>query len=120
VRERGWEKVEMGARFEDGSRRSSRCKPGDRNFGGVEMAARKRASGVQECSDRRRFRSTVSKGRGAARVQLWGLCGALTSSVIMTSRVMRHTSDHAVDAHRVESFISSLSPQQSPPLSPSL
>jgi hypothetical protein len=30
----------------DGSRRSLRCKPGDRNFGGVVIAARKRASGV--------------------------------------------------------------------------
>jgi hypothetical protein len=31
-----------------GSRRSSRCKPGDRNFGRVGMAARRRASGVWE------------------------------------------------------------------------
>ena len=29
-------------------RRVSRCKPGDRNFGGVAIAARKRASGVGE------------------------------------------------------------------------
>ena len=36
--------VEMDARFQDGSRRSSRCKPGDRNFGGVARAARKRTS----------------------------------------------------------------------------
>jgi hypothetical protein len=34
--------------FQDGSRRSSRCKPGDWNFGGVAIAARKRASGVWE------------------------------------------------------------------------
>src|ERR1700733_8722852 len=32
----------------DGWRRSSMCKPGDRNFGGVAIAARKRASGVWE------------------------------------------------------------------------
>jgi hypothetical protein len=38
----------MEARFQDGSRRSSRCKPGDRNFGGVAIAARMRASGVWE------------------------------------------------------------------------
>jgi hypothetical protein len=37
----------MGARFEDESRRRSRCKPGDRNFG-VAMAARKRVPGVWE------------------------------------------------------------------------
>jgi hypothetical protein len=34
--------------LKDGSRRSSRCKPGDRNFGAVAIAARKRASGVWE------------------------------------------------------------------------
>jgi hypothetical protein len=34
--------------LKDGSRRSSRCKPGDWNFGGVAIAARKRASGVWE------------------------------------------------------------------------
>src|SRR5260370_38138461 len=32
--------------FQDGSRKSSRCKPGERNFGGAGIAARKRASGV--------------------------------------------------------------------------
>jgi hypothetical protein len=51
--------------FQDGSRRSSRCKPGDRNFGGVAIAARKRASGdweeeksVGESTYHRHFRST--------------------------------------------------------------
>jgi hypothetical protein len=52
--------------LQDGSRRSSRWKPGDRNFGSVAIAARKRASsdweerkkGWQESSGRRRFRST--------------------------------------------------------------
>src|SRR5258708_30991354 len=34
--------------FQDGSRRSSRCKPGDRNFGGAVIVARKRASSVWE------------------------------------------------------------------------
>ena len=38
----------MYARLKDGSRRVSRCKPGDRNFGGVAIAARTRASGVWE------------------------------------------------------------------------
>ena len=34
--------------LKDGSRKSSRCKPGDQNFGRVAIAARKRASGVWE------------------------------------------------------------------------
>ena len=52
--------------FEDGSRRSSRCKPGERDFGSVAIAAHKRAPGVwgrkkkgwQASSNRRRFRGT--------------------------------------------------------------
>jgi hypothetical protein len=34
--------------FQGKSRRSSRCKPGDRDFGDVTIAARKGASGVWE------------------------------------------------------------------------
>src|SRR6267154_2717883 len=39
--------------FQEGSRRSSRCKPGDRNFGGVAVASRKRASGVWKEEEKR-------------------------------------------------------------------
>ena len=64
--------------FQDGSRRSSRCKPGDRNLGGVAIASRKRASGVWEeekrvvgesppiaaREDQIRERRKMKKGRG--------------------------------------------------------
>jgi len=40
--------------FQNGSRRSSRCKPGDRNLGGVAIASRKRASGVWEEEEKKR------------------------------------------------------------------
>jgi hypothetical protein len=56
--------------LKDGSRKSSRCKPGDRNFGGVAIAARKRASGAGKkkicrwrvSTNRRHFRSNTTKG----------------------------------------------------------
>src|SRR5260370_1193584 len=38
--------------FQDGSRKSSRCKPGERNFGGAGIGAHKRASRVWEAEKR--------------------------------------------------------------------
>jgi hypothetical protein len=58
--------------FQDGSRRSSRCKPGDWNFGSlaVSIAARKRASGVWE-EEKRVGESPPIADAFAARNHTW-------------------------------------------------